>query len=199
MDIPTPPSTLFMADSLSAYELGEDDIPALQRFFDENPAYFFAVKGQPPGPDEARLEFDDLPPPGMSFKKKWLLRFEDASSPMIGMASVWSDFLAEGVWHIGLFIVETSLHGTGKARALYRHLESWMLGNGARWIRLGVVEGYARAENFWRKAGYTEVRQRIGIEMGKRRNTIRVLVKPLVEASLSGYLELVVRDRPGHP
>ena len=34
------------------------------------------------------------------------------------------------------------LHGQGLAGPLYHALESWMRGSGARWLRLGVVEGH---------------------------------------------------------
>ena len=33
-------------------ELTADRTPELQRFFDENPAYFLATSGEPAGPDE---------------------------------------------------------------------------------------------------------------------------------------------------
>jgi hypothetical protein len=42
-----------------------------------------------------------------------------------------------------------TLHGGGAAHDLYKQLESWMRTNGARWSRLGVVEGNRRAERFW--------------------------------------------------
>ena len=48
-------------------ELGPSDVSLLQRFFDENPAYFIAVHGEPAGPDEAHEEIHGLPPAGWSF------------------------------------------------------------------------------------------------------------------------------------
>lgn len=118
---------------------------------------------------------------------------------MIGMANVISNLFAEGIWHIGLFVVATSLHGGGAAHVLYGSLQSWMRGRGARWLRLGAVEGNLRAERFWKKVGYVDVRKRSGVEMGKRINTLRVMAKPLVNGSLSDYLDVVVRDRPESP
>ena len=71
-----------------------------------------------------------------------------------------------------------------------------MAANGAAWIRLGVVEGNVKAERFWRKTGYREVRKRLGIAMGSRTNDVRVLVKPLERRSIAEYLSLVERDNP---
>ena len=108
-------------------------------------------------------------------------------------------YLAEGVWHIGLFIVATSLHGSGTAQALYAELESWMRARGGRWARLGVVEGNVRTERFWERMGYVEVRRRLGVEMGNKISTLRVMAKPLGNCTLSEYLGVVARDRPESP
>ena len=186
---------LFTIDGLHAFELTETDIPALQKFFDANPEYFVAVNGMPPREDEAWQEFNDRPPAEMTYDKQLMIAFVDDDGQWLAMASVLSDFIADSVWHIGLFIVATRLHGGGVASATCAALEDWMRGNGAQWIRLGVVLGNARAEQFWQKVGYTELRQRTGIQTGKLVSTIRVMMKPLCGGSGEVYLELVERDR----
>jgi len=170
-------------------------IPRLQDFFESNSEYSIAVDGRPPGPGRAREVFESLPPAGWPFEKKWVLDFSGADGTMIGMADVISNLFVPGVWHIGLFIIATPLHGGGAARLVYEGLEEWMQGNGARWLRLGVVEGNARAERFWEKLGYVDVRRRLDVKMGERTNDIRVMVKPLATATLPEYLSLVARDR----
>ena len=42
-----------------------------------------------------------------------------------------------------------------------------------------AVAGNARAERFWEKMGYVEVRKRLAVPMGAKVNDLRVLVKPL--------------------
>jgi hypothetical protein len=44
--------------------------------------------------------------------------------------------------------------------------------------------------------GYIEVRRRHDIAMGRRRNDLRVMSKPLAGGSIDEYLTLVSRDRP---
>jgi len=56
--------------------------------------------------------------------------------------------------------------------------------------------GNERAERFWEKLGYREVRKRLAVQMGQRTNDLRVMVKPLQGASVDEYLTLVSRDRP---
>jgi len=192
-------TALFSGPAFRALELGEDDVPGLQRFFEANPEYFHIVGGEGPGADTAREEFEDRPPAGWPYDRVWLIRFVDNAGDTIGMADVVSNLLAEGVWHIGLFIVATTLHGTGAAKVLYAGLEDWIRRNGARWLRLNVVVGNDRAERFWRSAGYVEVRQREGIEIGQRTNAVWVMTKPLANGPLAEYLQIVARDRPEAP
>jgi GNAT superfamily N-acetyltransferase len=172
------------------------DLQPLQRFFEENPEYQLLVEGEPPGGDAAQKQFDALPPPDWPLKKKWTIGFHDAKGRLIAIADLLEDLFIAGVWHLGLFIVSTRLHGRGTARPLYDALEQWVHGRGATWLRLGVVTGNARAARFWEKCGYHEVRLRLGVPYGKNLNDIRVMVKPLSGGSMADYLAAVARDRP---
>ncbi|MEA2166493.1 MAG: hypothetical protein QOK37_4620 [Thermoanaerobaculia bacterium] len=188
------PRRLFAADTYEAVELVEEHLPALQAFFVNNPEYFLAVTGAPPRPDEAKQEFEFRPPPGLPYGKVCVLGFFDSSSRMVAMASVLTDFLAPRVWHISFFIVATALHGTGTAGRLYEPLEKWAKGEGASWLRLGAVVGNLRAERFWEKVGYKEVR-RVPEQLGSMTHTARVMIKPLGCLDVDEYLREVPRDR----
>ena len=177
-------------------ELAADLAPLLQRFFDENPAYFMATTGEPAGPQEALEEVTGEVPAGMSFTKKWVLGYVGANGLLIAMANVISDLLATSIFHIGTFIIATERHGNGEAQILNRGLEKWAAANGAVWLRLGVVQGNTRAERFWAAQGYVPVRERPGIEMGERTVTVRNMVKPLSGGILEDYFALAPRDRP---
>jgi ribosomal protein S18 acetylase RimI-like enzyme len=187
---------LFATAGAVAWKLTESDLPALQSFFEDNPGYFIAVNGMAPRVDEARQEFDDRPPPGMPFDEAFIVGFHDGTGHLVAMASITSNLLARHVWHMGLFIVATSLHGSGVAASLYDGLEAWLKVQGALWIRLGAVVGNTRAERFWERQGYTEVRRRAGTQLGDITHTVRVLVKPLGSSGLDDYRRLVPRDRP---
>jgi ribosomal protein S18 acetylase RimI-like enzyme len=115
---------------------------------------------------------------------------------MIGMADLIQNLFVDGVWHIGLFAIATHLHGRGTAPGVYRALEAWLREQDCRWLRLGVVEGNVRAERFWEKCGYHEVRKRLAVPMGKKTNDVRVMVKALAGGSQREYLSAVARDRP---
>ena len=181
---------------LRVVELGLADEARLQAFFDANPAYFLAVQGVPAGPREAHAELTSQLPAGWPFTRKWTFGWVDADGRLAALAELVSDLLAPGVWHIGLFIVETARHGGGDATALYGELEDWARRSGAAWMRLGVVEGNDRAERFWTARGYVVLRSRGGGVMGSRTNVIRTMFKPLGDGSREAYLALVARDRP---
>ena len=190
MDTPASP-----IPSLSVVSLRPDGEQALQQFFEANPLYFLAVHGEPAQPSEAHEEIFGELPAGWPFTQKYVFGYQDAIGRLSAMANVVSDFLAKGVWHVGTFIVDTARHGTGDAQALYESLEHWAVHGGARWMRLGVVQGHARAEAFWLSRGYVQVAKREGIVMGLKTNSIRVMAKPLFGQPLSEYFSLVERDR----
>jgi len=187
---------LFQTAELRAVEFGRTDLPRLQAFFDANPDYFEAVNGTPVRPDEALQEFDDLPPPSMPYRQRWIIGFEDGAGALVAIAIVLADFIVPTVWHVGLFIVARSLHGQGVAARAYQALEDWMRREGATWLRLGAVVGNARAERFWPKMGYHEVRRRFDMQTGVKTSTVIVFVKPLADGRLVDYLQRMERDRP---
>lgn len=179
--------------------MAESDLPALQDFFVANPDYFLSVNGVPPRADEAKQEFEDRPPPEMPFDEVFVIGFVDSAGRLIAMAAVISNLLAKHVWHIGLFIVATPLHGSGTAALLYSGLEAWLKDQGAHWVRLGAVVGNVKAERFWEKRGYVEVRRRADAKLGDLVQTVRVFVKPVSTSGMEEYRTLVARDRPDSP
>jgi GNAT superfamily N-acetyltransferase len=182
--------------ALQVIRLGDAEVPLLQRFFDANPAYFFSVHGEPAQPTEAHEEVHGALPAGFSHGEKLVIGWQQADGELAAMANVVTDLLAQHVWHIGLFIVASARHGNGDAQRLHDALEQWARAHGAQWLRLGVVQGNARAERFWASCGYTQVRLRVGMVMGQRTNTVRVMAKPLSGGTLDHYLAQVPRDRP---
>jgi GNAT superfamily N-acetyltransferase len=192
-----PAPVLFAAAGLHARVLRADEVPRLQALFDANPGYFQTVNGRNANPDEAQVEFDELPPPHLSFRERWVLGVFDAAGALVGVVLVLSDLGAPGVWHLALFLLATALRGRGIAAALYVAMESWAITGGALWMRLGVVTANARGRRFWERCGYRTVRMREQVDTGGRLNDLLVCIKPLAGGSTDDYLALVPRDRPG--
>ena len=220
------PGLLFSGGGLAARELPQAQLPLLQAYHDANPEYFLTINGRMPPPGFARQEFDERPPAHMPYSQRWFAGLWDMPAvwevrevrearearevrnerqgrheheALAGAIELLSDFMAPGVWHLGFFGVATRLHGSGAAPRVFDALCAWAEAQGAAWMRLGVVQGNARAERFWAHHGFVEVRLRHGVDTGGRLNTIRVMVRPLVRGRVEDYLQLVVRDRPESP
>lgn len=184
----------------TAVEADRAALPELQSFYEANPEYWLIVYGHPPLSDDAANDFDARPPAEMPFSEvcSWLIR-ERRSQRVIGEVSVVIDLLAAGVVHLGFFIVDSARHGTGLATDIYRGYESWAIGRGARWLRLGVVAGNRRAHAFWLRNGYVEVRRRENYVIGERTHSLIVMAKPVGTNTIADYLVAVPRDRPDSP
>jgi RimJ/RimL family protein N-acetyltransferase len=187
---------VFETSSHFARELTSPELPELQALLDANPEYFITVSGAPPSPSEARDEFEEEPPAHITHGRRWFLGFFNENGQLQGVTIVVRDLAATGVWHIALYLWASQLHGSGAPLAMHAALEAWATQSGAEWLRLGVVVGNRRAERFWEKLGYAEVRRREGVIAGDRSNIVKVMVKPLLAQPLATYTTLVPRDRP---
>lgn len=178
-------------------DLRPEQVPDLQRLFEANPDYFVLVDGQPPGPGEAQRAFDEPPPAHLRHGPRWFAGVFDRDGTLCGLIILVADLAAQGVWHTALFFLDRRLWGSGAAAALHAALEATARAAGAQWLRLGVVEGNGRAQRFWARCGYQPVRSRPMTNDRGEARTVWVMVKPLADAPLAGYLQLVPRDAPG--
>lgn len=180
-------------------ELPPSELPRLQALYEANPEFFRIVNGRGPNPDEAQQDFDELPPPHLSYSRRWFAGVFDRTGALQGHVAIVSDLVLPRAWHLATFLMATPLHGTGAAAETFAALESWVRSQGACWLRLGVVIGNARAERFWERCGFIDVRRRENMDTGGRINALRVMVKPLADLSVNEYLRQVPRDRPDSP
>ena len=186
-------------EGIRVSELHAADEAQLQCFFAQAPDYFIAVNGEPARPTEAREELQSPLPPGWQCRRMYWLGYRDADGQLVAVVNMAADVLAAGVWHIGLLLVHTRLHGTGFAQRLHSGLQAWAVKNGARWLRLSVVIGNRKAERFWSRLGYVPVRTRGGIVMGRQENSVSIQVMALCGAGMDEYLSQVPRDRADAP
>lgn len=187
---------LFAGAGFRAVEMEAGDVPRLAAFYAANPEYHHIVAGGPAPPGEAQEDFDARIPDEWSHTRHRMLLFEGEEGAVLGVASLLQDPSAHGAWNLGLFIVATSLHGSGRAQAMYGALESWARDLGARWLRLGVVDGNARGRAFWRRMGYVPVRTRDGYRIGCLSHLLHVMVKPLGDPDWEAYRRAVPQDYP---
>jgi GNAT superfamily N-acetyltransferase len=189
-------AVLFQVPGWRVATLGAQQVPLLQALFDANPGYFQAINGRNAAPGEAQLEFDELPPPHLPFRQRWVAGVFDDGGALVGTLVLVADLGAPGVWHIALLLIDQAHHGSGLAAEVLAVLQTWVRSQGAQWLRLGVVVGNLRAQRFWHRQGFQATRLRRGIDTGGRLNDLQVMVKPLAGGTLAAYLALVPRDHP---
>lgn len=150
MPMAGPESTAAAQAQLELRPLSRAELPLLQTLFEHNAAYFELVHGMPPRPDEAAREFDDRPPPHLPYREVVVLGLLDGDgrSGLAGVAVWVADFVVAGAWHLGLFMLDPAHHGGGMAHAVWPRLEQWAAAQGARWLRLSIVQGNHRAARF---------------------------------------------------
>jgi hypothetical protein len=103
--------------------LAPDDWSLVQSFYESNPTYFVTLTGLPAQKNAALDDLLALPPADFSYKRKYFIGVVDLSGKLLAVADVIEDLLAPEVWHIGLFIVATALHGSGFAQRWLQNLK----------------------------------------------------------------------------
>ena len=190
------PSQGFTTGEFVVQQAERADIPEIQAFTEENPEYWLLTHGHPPNSDDAAKSFDWRPPADMSYSEHFSFLVRHSSTrEILAQIDVATDLLAAGVYHLGFFVTATRTHGSGFAHRLHEAYERWAIDRGARWSRLGVVQANGRAEAFWRRHAYAEVKRDDGYLLGDRSHVLLTMVKPLRGETLRGYLEVVPRDR----
>lgn len=191
----TSPLPMIWNPTIHVDELHSENAAELQSFFNRNSEYFLICHGEPARTDEAVNELELRLPDGMACTRQWFIGFREQGVGLIAVEHVIQDLFVEGVWHIGLLILEGSRHGKGDAQLIYAATEQWAVTHGARWLRIGVVTDNPRAKRFWETQGFSTVCGRKGVKMGLKKNTINTMIKALSGATVSQYLDLVERDR----
>lgn len=187
------------AQALAPVELAEADLPRLQAFMEANPAYWLAITGRPPRPEEAVEAWKDLPPADAGWTRRWFLGLHDGAGRLKGLAIVVSDLFAPRVWQLGTYLLASDLHGTGVAAPTLAVLEDRMRAEGARWLRMRVVVGNTRAERFWARHGLRRLRLHEGVDTDGKLNDVCVWAKALHQGDdpdLAEYLAALPQDLP---
>jgi len=167
----------------------------LQAFHEANAQYWWLTHGHAPPADDATTAFDKGPPAHMSYSgHPWAWARARSDNALVGQFRYVVDLMAPNVWHLGFFMIDSRLHGSGFAAALYGDYEARAVAEGARWLRLGVVEANPRARRFWLRHGYVDVKRTEGVPLGDMLHVQFTMVKPLAGNTIDAYLAAVPYD-----
>ncbi|WP_294246133.1 GNAT family N-acetyltransferase [uncultured Sphingomonas sp.] len=152
-------------------ELTEADAPAVADLFVRCADYFLLQDGVMPEPADAVALFADVPPEKAADDQVVLGWRDDRG--LYAVAAVLRDYPDDGIWYLGLLLVDGTRRRLGIGRSLYEAIEAWAAARGARHMRLAVLEANVAGECFWRALGFEEIR-RVGPDKFKEKRHCRV-------------------------
>lgn len=133
--------------------LTEADIPAIYELCRRNPLFY---EHCPPFVTEDSIRADMAAlPPRMTMKDKHFLGLFDGGE-LAAILDLITGYPQPEIAFWGFFMVEARLQGRGFGTLLVSELCEGLAKQGFRAVRLGWVNGYAKAEHFWKKNGFRE-------------------------------------------
>jgi len=147
------------------------DAPRVAALYMRSADYFLLQDGGVPTLADAHELFADVPPE-KSPQDQIIWGWEDKDR-LYAVAAILPDYPCAGTWYLGFLIVDPVRRGRGIGRSIYTAIENHAVANGAREIRLAVLETNEAGERFWRSLGFNDIR-RVGPDTFKLRNHYRI-------------------------
>jgi GNAT superfamily N-acetyltransferase len=158
--------------------LTPEDGPDVQALLERSADYSELVMGLPPGPAEAQSLYAGLPE-GKGCEDKLLFGVFTGERRLVGVLDAIRDYPGPGEWWVGLLLLEPGQRGRGLGERVYRVFERRAGTQGARGIRLAVLEQNTGAEPFWRHLGFEEVERKPATRLGALMSVPIVMRRPV--------------------
>ena len=129
------------------------DLAALQSLFERGSDYFEIATGAPPAKDEATRAYV-AGPPTKSVDDKRVIGVFDAADQLVGVLDAIVDWPQDGVWSMGILLLDPEHRGSGLGKAVLGAFEDWAKGRGAREFRTAVVTRHEAGRRFLSESGY---------------------------------------------
>jgi len=134
------------------------DAAALQGLYERCTDYHEMHEGFATRPSAAADELAMLPP-GRTLEDKFSMGIYEPGGPLIGYLDIVRHYPATNEWWIGLLMLDPEARAKGLGARLFRATWNWVLSQDGKAIYLAVLEENIRAERFWRRQGFEEVRR----------------------------------------
>ncbi len=128
------------------------DMEKAWRIYRSNLEYFKLM-----GDDDLTIDslYQDIKalPKNISQDNKFF-RLIDYRGEDLGLVDYVYDYPEEGVFFIGLLLIDSQLQGLGYGRLFLSYLEDYAAGLNFKSIRLGVLKNNRKAYGFWQELGF---------------------------------------------
>lgn len=163
---------------MAARRLGPHHRRAVRRLCRRSDSYFLLATGAPAPPDIAEQLLAARPQEARP-EDKLLIGLFAGSGELVGLMDVIRNYPQLHTWHLGLLLLAPARRGQGLGTAFYRAFERWAAEQGARGVRIGVLESNEKGRSFWQRLGFADVERRPGVRMGSRENVVWVMRRAL--------------------
>ena len=163
------------AGAYHTHLLAPEDLGDLQSLFERAADYFEIATGRAPAGDEAQRAFVAGPPTKSVKEKRVIGIFRQQE--LVGVLDALTDWPAEGVWTLGMLLLDPAVRGDGLGGATLAAYEAWAQGQGAQSHRTAVVAHHAPGLRFLERAGFQREQTMPDYDAGGRRAEVVFLVK----------------------
>ncbi len=160
---------------VSLKPLGVGDTSTLQRLLERCADFSWLVEGQPPSTQAAEELLADLPP-GKNLADKFLYGVYRENA-LLGVLDAVRGYPQEGVWWIGLLLLDPAQRGRRVGERVLCTFEDWAVQQGAQSLMLGVVKENESGLRFWQRMGFELVEERPPRLFGRKEQVVLVMRK----------------------
>ena len=145
-----------LSDSYTIRRLTDADVPMLYAWMLRNDQYFRYCGGSTT-PERVRQDLT-LCPPGTTPAQKHYVGFFDAGT-LVAVMDLIDGYPDTDTAFIGFFMMNRELQGQGTGTAIVRDVLAALRALGYTAVRLGIDKENPQSNHFWRKNGFTVVRE----------------------------------------
>ena len=174
--------TGFALEGFTVRRLSPADHAELQALYERCSDYHELEDGGPTRPT-AGAETLAAGPPGTDPADKFALGVYGDDGAMVGFLDVIRGYPAEGDWWIGLLMLAPEARSGGLGGRICEEAARSVAEEGGRALHLAVLEQNPRAERFWRRHGFDEVRRKPFTAATGKESTVIVMRRDLASES----------------
>ena len=157
--------------------LGEDDCADIDALYDRCADFIRLSEGRDPVPGDGRMLLIERPEAAPDVEKLVMGLYDGPC--LIGVLDLLKDYPSEGIWYLGLMLIEPARRRDGLGSALFEALGGWVAGQGGQVMRLAVIEQNAAGPRFWTRQGFHQVGT-VEQDLGYFRRTLHRMERSLI-------------------
>lgn len=145
-----------ISDTYTVRTITEADVPMLYAWMQRNDQYYRYCGGET-SPGRIRQDLT-LCPPGIPLAQKYYVGFF-AAGTLVAVMDLVDGYPDADTVFIGFFMMNKSLQGRGVGTALVSEVLAYLTALGFAAVRLGIDKENPQSNHFWRKNGFTVLKE----------------------------------------